>query len=316
MAYEDLYNFYGYPLTIRSNTLRSLDHIRFLYRRFLVRREPVDDPPAVFESHDAENLLEIRDHLEDSGGITASYGRCTNHLSACEDGSYVCSSSWDQHHKTINYPSLFSFYQGIMISAIGNQIQKSHVFIHAGAVSWKGRGIIFPSRPNSGKSTLSVYLSRLGFKFLSDEIACYNLVREILEAHPRSVRLRESSHALLGLRLKGADIVEDRATGKCIVDIEDLVDAGGVLGEPCPLHFIFFLNGFAEKPRLRPMEKFMGLRQLLGFCFNPKDDGAVSFAWIAPMVREARCYELTLGPLDETARVLMDACDREYSDGT
>lgn len=312
VAYEDLYDFYGYPLTVRSNTQQSLDHIRSLYRRFLVRQGIAEETPS--GGRDADNLIEVQDHLEDSGEITVSFCRCSTHLSHVRDGHYACESISDKMHKKFVYPSLFSFYQGVMISAIGYNIQKSHVFIHAGAVSWNGQGLIFPSLPNRGKSTLSVYLSRRGFKFLSDEIACFDLVRGRLEAHPRSVRLRNSSHALLNLKLDG-NVVEDRATGKCIVDIEDLVGVGGVVGEACPLHMIFFLEGFSEKPLLRPMEKFVAARQLLSYCFNPMEDGALSFAWIAPMVREARCYGLTMGSLEETADMLMKECGKGSADG-
>jgi hypothetical protein len=46
-----------------------------------------------------------------------------------------------------------------------------HAFIHAGAVSWKGRGIIFPARSFRGKSTLTAALVRLGARYYSDEYA-------------------------------------------------------------------------------------------------------------------------------------------------
>lgn len=313
MTYENLFNFYGYPLKVRSNTQEPLDHISFLYRRFLVSRDPEKENPIAFPKQDGKLQIEIQDHLKDANRMTVSYGQWSNQISITDDGYHViCRDSQNGYYKTVVFPSLFSFFQSVMISAIGSQIQKSHIFIHASAVSWKRQGVIFPAQPNSGKSTLSVYLLRQGFKFLSDEIACYNLVRQRLEAHPRSVRIRESSDTLLDLNLGSSNFIEDKATGKWIMDIEDIIP--DCMGDPCPLNFIFFLNGFAEKPRLKPIEQFTGLRKLLTSCFNPKEDGAYSFTWIAPMLRESKCFELTMGPLDETAEVLIKTCEKGRTD--
>ena len=48
---------------------------------------------------------------------------------------------------------------------------RSRAFIHAGAVAWKGKGIIFPARSFRGKSTLTAELVRLGARYYSDEYA-------------------------------------------------------------------------------------------------------------------------------------------------
>jgi hypothetical protein len=45
------------------------------------------------------------------------------------------------------------------------------VFVHAGAVGWKGRAIIVPGRSRSGKSTLVAGLVRAGATYYSDEYA-------------------------------------------------------------------------------------------------------------------------------------------------
>lgn len=45
------------------------------------------------------------------------------------------------------------------------------VFIHAGAVSWKGRAIVIPAQSFQGKSTLTAELVRRGALYYSDEYA-------------------------------------------------------------------------------------------------------------------------------------------------
>ena len=62
-------------------------------------------------------------------------------------------------------------------------------FIHAGAVAWKGRGIIFPARSFRGKSALTAALVRLGAKYYSDEYAVLNK-RGLLRPFPKDLSLR------------------------------------------------------------------------------------------------------------------------------
>ncbi len=47
----------------------------------------------------------------------------------------------------------------------------NHVFVHAGAVSWRGRAIVIPGRSMAGKTTLVGALLALGASHLSDEYA-------------------------------------------------------------------------------------------------------------------------------------------------
>ena len=51
------------------------------------------------------------------------------------------------------------------------EFAKRKVFVHAGAVSWKGQGIILPANSGLGKSTLIAELIKLGAKYFSDEYA-------------------------------------------------------------------------------------------------------------------------------------------------
>jgi hypothetical protein len=46
-----------------------------------------------------------------------------------------------------------------------------HVFVHSGAVVWRGRAILVPGRSRSGKTTLVAELVRAGAAYLSDEFA-------------------------------------------------------------------------------------------------------------------------------------------------
>jgi len=57
----------------------------------------------------------------------------------------------------------------VRVTVAGNSREK--LFIHAGAVSWKGKGLILPAHSNSGKTSLVIELCKLGAHYFSDEYA-------------------------------------------------------------------------------------------------------------------------------------------------
>lgn len=65
------------------------------------------------------------------------------------------------------------------------------VFIHSGAVAWKGKGIIFPARSFNGKSTLTAALVRQGARYFSDEYAIID-DRARLHPFPKDISLRDT----------------------------------------------------------------------------------------------------------------------------
>lgn len=48
---------------------------------------------------------------------------------------------------------------------------RDHLLVHAGAVGWRGRGIVLPGRSGTGKTTLVRALLRAGAEYYSDEFA-------------------------------------------------------------------------------------------------------------------------------------------------
>jgi hypothetical protein len=69
----------------------------------------------------------------------------------------------------------------VLADAFENKLQLTvaetaprHVFIHAGAVGWRGRAIVIPGFSYSGKSTLTAALVRAGATYYSDEYAVFN----------------------------------------------------------------------------------------------------------------------------------------------
>jgi hypothetical protein len=66
------------------------------------------------------------------------------------------------------------------------------IFVHAGAVGWKGRALIIPGKSHSGKSTLTAELLRNGAVYYSDEYAVLAADGKLLP-FPRYLSIRDSS---------------------------------------------------------------------------------------------------------------------------
>ena len=62
------------------------------------------------------------------------------------------------------------------------------VFLHAGAVAWRGRALVLPGGSRSGKTTLVAELVKAGAAYLSDEFAVIRGGRVVPYPKPLSVR--------------------------------------------------------------------------------------------------------------------------------
>lgn len=63
------------------------------------------------------------------------------------------------------------------------------VFVHAGAVGWQGRAILFPGRSFSGKTTLVAEMLRAGADYFSEEYAALDAAG-MVHAYPRPLSIR------------------------------------------------------------------------------------------------------------------------------
>jgi hypothetical protein len=111
------------------------------------------------------------------------------------------------------------------------EMSPRRVFVHAGAVGWRGRAILIPGRSFSGKTTLVAELVKAGAEYYSDEYA-------VLDAQGRVHPFPQP----LGIRAVGSSRQEP-------MSVEHL---GGKLGrKPLPVGLVV-LTGYKPKSRWRP----------------------------------------------------------------
>lgn len=117
------------------------------------------------------------------------------------------------------------------------EMARRRVFVHAGAVGWKGQAIIIPGRSYSGKTTLVRELVRAGATYYSDEYAVLDLQGRV---HPYPQRL--------GIRRPGL-----------MVQKHYPVEAfGGITGtKPLPVGLVI-VSKYREEARWRPVKLTAG----------------------------------------------------------
>ena len=93
-----------------------------------------------------------------------------------------------------------------------------------------------------------------------------------------------------------------------MLDIEDIVPDS--FSETCVPHFIFFLRGFGDKPRMEKLPGSASLLELLKFTYCPVDDPALLLFKCAPLINNLQCYNLVSGSLDETTELIINEVER------
>ena len=117
------------------------------------------------------------------------------------------------------------------------EMARRRVFVHAGAVGWKGQAIIIPGRSYSGKTTLVRELVRAGATYYSDEYAVLDLQGRV---HPYPQRL--------GIRQPGLMVQKH-------YPVEVL---GGIVGtRPLPIGLVI-VSKYREAARWRPVKLTAG----------------------------------------------------------
>ena len=109
------------------------------------------------------------------------------------------------------------------------------VFVHAGVVGWKGKGIVIPGNSFTGKSSLVYELVRRGAEYYSDDYAVFDK-DGLVHPFPRRLSIRS--------RPKGNEVMETS-----FVTPEEIGGTSGTV--PIPVGWILlteFKDGFEWRP--------------------------------------------------------------------
>jgi hypothetical protein len=104
------------------------------------------------------------------------------------DGVYVLRHNGEDERHGENREYFLRFFDTWLRLTV-SEYAKDRVFLHSGAVAWRGKGIIFPGQSHAGKSTLTAALVDAGATYYSDEYAILD-ENALLHPFPRPISLR------------------------------------------------------------------------------------------------------------------------------
>ncbi|MEE9296366.1 MAG: hypothetical protein V3W34_15585 [Phycisphaerae bacterium] len=182
--------------------------------------------------------------------------------------------------------------------------------IHAGVVEYQGQGVIFPAVPGSGKSTLTAGMLRRGWRYLSDEFALIDPETLELHPYPKAVCLKEGSFGVLEtLGLQRRERSAYLKGKKGLVTFVRPEEFGPLaVGSRCPIrHIVFCRHEAGRRPTLQPMSPADAVLRLTRLSFNFQKFRTRGIEILTSVVRQARCYELVTGPIDESCDLVARA---------
>jgi hypothetical protein len=166
------------------------------------------------------------------------------------------------------------------------EFARDRIFIHAGAVSWSGKGIILPANSFRGKTTLVSELVKLGAIYYSDE---YAVIDGDGNLHPFA--------KMLSLRGEIDQYVQ--------VD-HPVEDFGGTAGrEAVPVSLIFFTQ-YGGTPSPVILQKGQGILELLKHTFPIEGKAVFALNVLNKLANRAIIAESKRGEALEFAEILVN----------
>jgi hypothetical protein len=188
-------------------------------------------------------------------------------------------------------------------------IASNHGFlaIHAAAASWRGRGIVLPAPPDSGKSTLVAGLTRAGFAYLTDEAALIDPATAMLQPFPRSLWLeRPSMNAVFGPEEPPLRWQTGRQFQVRPADLR-----ARAIGRACPVRYIVAPSYQAgAETALIPMTRAEAVVMMAQHAFHFDRFGGRGIELLGRVVAGAACYRAQVGDLDDAVRLIKREVDK------
>lgn len=186
---------------------------------------------------------------------------------------------------------LFKFFDTIVRVSVGESA-KELVFIHAGAVGWKGRAILLPGDSFTGKSTLVAALVRNGAEYYSDDFAILDGAG-LLQPFPRTISMRTDD-------------------GKYIPYELSVDGLGGAVGKKhIPVGMILFTRyGPRKKWKPRLLTPGQGILDLVPFILSFKPQPGFSLKVLNKVADNAIIACSSRGNADRFAKTLLGFFDK------
>jgi len=187
-------------------------------------------------------------------------------------------------------------------------VLNDHLLVHAGAVQYRGEGMILPARSGRGKSLMVLGLVVAGHKLLSDDTALIKAEQRTVYPHATSLCFKEDSKPLLrNYKFRPARRRSFVYKGKVIYYLNPLDISRDCIGAPCNVKYIIFPDYEPGcKTTLEEISRGETTFRLVQNSFNFGARGKDSLDHLVDLVEKACCYELRLSDLKEGVRAIQD----------
>lgn len=188
----------------------------------------------------------------------------------------------------------FKFFDAIVRITIGEHAV-DRVFMHAGAVGWKGKGIIFPAQSYQGKSTIVTELVRRGADYYSDDFAIFDK-EGLLHPFPRIITMR----------------TRDGQFRHYDLPVESI---GGVPAtEPLPVGLVLFTN-YEAGAKWDPvaLTAGQGALEMMPFVLPLRRDPKLSMLALNSIANSAIIARSRRGAAEEFADLILNYVDKNAS---
>jgi HprK-related kinase A len=183
------------------------------------------------------------------------------------------------------------------------------IAVHSAVVERNGSILMLPGPSGSGKSTLCASLTGEGWRLFSDEFALIDPVSSLVFPIPRPISLK--NRAIEIIRLRYPQFVfgpEARDTeGSMFVHMRPPLESVRRAGEAARVRWVIvprFIAGASTT--LERLPRARALMHVTDQSFNYNYLGAKGFQCLADMIREADCYRLEYGDLDDVLALIQN----------
>ena len=217
-------------------------------------------------------------------------------------GYYLLRDGIDKYCVQDEAEFLFTFEKDLTIEL--QKLRSDLFFIHAAALEYQKRAIIFPASSGTGKSTFTWGLLQNELRYLSDELAPINLATMHVLPYPHALCLKSDPPAPYYLP---QTIL--RTSRTLHVPVTQFADA--VVSEATLLSAIFFLeyDSSATNPMIRQISPGTAAARLFSHALNPLAHSANGLEAAISIVKKVECFELHMTDLKETCLLVKKFLD-------
>ncbi len=179
--------------------------------------------------------------------------------------------------------------------------------LHGATIEQRGKVIILPAPPGSGKSTLCAAMSFSGWRLFSDELTLIDPESLSITPCTRPINLKNNSIDILARRVTGSQFStrsEDTKKGTvCLMQPpNESVRRMHVKGDPCAIVFPKYVPD--AEANLYPMSKLSSLQSIIDNSFNYHILGERGFDSACALLNQAQCFRLEYSVFEEANTLL------------